>query len=289
MYYLPAVASTPKRQPLLDVVHCCDALVLLRGLSDGCIDAIITDMPYGTTACTWDTVIDLAAWWVEVKRILKPRGVFLTTAAQPFTSALVMSNPAWFKYMWYWKKSRPTSSFLHAKNTPLRAIEDIPVFSGAAMGHESLLGDSRMNYFPQGLKSISVIRKQNAATRVPEFTGLRPSHKDSFSASWTNYPTTLLQFASVTMGQHPTQKPVALYEYLIKTYTRPGELVLDPFSGSGTTAIAARKTGRHFICGDSSQEYVTMSRKRLRDTDPYLDRQITPELRQRSLFAGVTI
>jgi site-specific DNA-methyltransferase (adenine-specific) len=270
----------------IDHIFHMDALSLLRGLATGSVDAIITDMPYGTTACTWDTQVDLVAWWEQVKRILKPRGVMVTTASQPFTSALVMSNPAWFKYSWYWKKSRPTQ-FTHAKNMPLRNIEEILVFSDASMDHASLIIENRMNYYPQGLKKIYEIRKQNAQTRAPRFSGLRPSHKDIFLSEWSNYPTTLLEFESVYMAQHPTQKPVPLYEYLIQTYTRPGELVLDPFAGSGTTAIAARKTGRHFICGDSSAEYVALARQRLATTDPYQHRQLTPELKQLSMFAGM--
>ena len=151
---------------MINQVHEMDALELLAKLEPQSVDAIITDLPYGTTACSWDHVIPFEPMWAGVKRVLKPRGVFVTTASQPFTSALVMSNVKWFKYCWYWMKSRP-SGFVHAFNMPMREIEDVCVFSAAAIGHKSLLGDTRMNYTPQGLIEVNRVNKQKASTPPP--------------------------------------------------------------------------------------------------------------------------
>lgn len=259
----------------LDVVHHCEALMLMDALPSQSVDAIITDMPYGTTACSWDTVVPFDAWWARVKRVLKPRGVTVTTASQPFTSALVMSNLEMFKYCWYWRKTRPTG-FVHAKNMPLREIEDVPVFSLAPMGHMSLLGHERMSYYPQGLRLVNRINKQSASTRVANYTGIRPSHKDILLQEYTDYPTTLLEFDSITGATHPTQKPVALYEYLIRTYTQPGDVILDPFCGSGTTGVAARNLNRHYILGDLTREYVDIARQRL--AQPYMQNMFEVEM-----------
>lgn len=269
----------------LDYVHHCDALSLLRALADKSVDAIITDMPYGSTECAWDTPIDLVQWWVEVKRVIKPRGVMVTTAAQPFTSALVMSNPAWFKYEWIWEKSKG-ANFSSTAYQPLKVTESVPVFSAAPATFNK--SGHHLNYYPQKDK------------RERPYTGKFKQHKRGgitaplrknkiTSAKYSDItPRNIIYAATDGDGRiHPTQKPVALYEYLIQTYTRPGELVLDPFSGSGTTAIAARKTGRHFICGDSSAEYVEMSRKRLATTDPYQHRPLPDGRKQLSMFAGV--
>lgn len=248
--------------PEMNKVYHTDALTLLAALSDKSVDAYITDLPYATTALSWDEIIPFAPMWAEVKRTLKPRGVFVTTASQPFTAKLVMSNLEMFKYSWYWKKTRP-SGFIHSKNMPMRIIEDIAVFSSAPMGHETLLGDARMPYYPQGLTRVDRVNKQKAETRAANYTGLRPSHKDVLIQEFTGYPSNLIEFDSVTGATHPTQKPLALYEYLIRTYTQAGELVVDFCCGSGTTGRAAQVNGRNFIMCDITPEYVDIARKRL--------------------------
>jgi site-specific DNA-methyltransferase (adenine-specific) len=244
---------------LLNTVIVSDAIELCKRLPDSSVDAIITDMPYGTTACTWDTCVDLPSGWQAVKRILKPRGAFVTTASQPFTSALVMSNPAWFKYTWIWIKDNATG-FNHAQNMPLKNYEDICVFSGAAIGHKHLIFN-RMNYYPQGLIRFGEMNKR--ASKGFEGTMERTSQSNSYITEYTNYPLMTLHFTGDANTQHPTQKPVALFEYLIKTYTLPGDLILDPFAGSGTTLIAARNTGRRYIGGDITPEYVATAKHRL--------------------------
>lgn len=262
---LPTFASTHRDiAPLVGRVHHADIFALCDRLPDASVDMILCDLPYGVTALkdTWDVVIPFAPMWAAFKRVIKPRGAIVLTASQPFTSKLVCSNLEDFKYQWYWKKSRPTN-FVHAKNMPLKEIEDIVIFFSASMGHVTLLGENRMSYYPQDLKIANRILKQDRKTRAANYTGLRPSHKDVIFQEFTDYPSQLLEFESVTGALHPTQKPVALFEYLIKTYTQPGELVFDPCAGSGTTAVAARNTGREFIVGDLTHEYVLIARDRL--------------------------
>lgn len=226
---------------LIGGVHCVDALTLMdwiyqAGLK---VDAIITDLPYGTTACSWDTIIPFEPMWAGVKRILKPRGVFVTTASQPFTSALVMSNPKWFRYEWIWSKSNG-GGFLNANRQPLKRHENILIFC-----------EGSSNYNPQMLKGTPY---RACSASAGETT------RDQTVAGWvtTNegwrYPKSILEFDNDT-GLHPTQKPLLMLEYLIDTYTSKGDLVLDFCAGSGTTAAAARQLNRRFIVGDSSPEY----------------------------------
>ena len=235
----------------LDVIHHMDALMLMDALPDASIDAIITDMPYGTTACSWDTIVPFADWWPRVKRVLKPRGVFVTTASQPFTSALVMSNPAWFREELTWDK-RLSTGFLDANRKHLKQHENVIVFS-----------DGLPTYNPTMRRGV--FREKGGTKRHTVVYG---SFKDQSNRNDTYYPTTILAISNAdqTNKQHPTQKPVALYEYLIRTYTQPGDVVLDPFCGSGTTAIAARNTKRHYILGDFTREYVDIARLRINGT-----------------------
>jgi site-specific DNA-methyltransferase (adenine-specific) len=238
-----------------------DCLEIMPTLTEQ-VDAVIADPPYGTTACSWDTVIPFVPMWTQIKRLVKPRAAVVLFGSQPFTSALVMSNPKWFKYQWVWRKSRPTS-FVHAKNMPMRITEDIAVFSQSGMGHESLLGDSRMSYNPQGLVKVDRILRQSAATRAPGTNGIRPSHKDIIHQEFTNYPINLLEYDSVSMAEHPTQKPLDLLRYLILTYTNPGDTVLDFTMGSGTTLVAAKQLGRQAIGIELDERYCEIAANRL--------------------------
>lgn len=242
-----------------DYVACMDALELLNSLEAQSVDAIITDLPYGTTACAWDTVIPFEPMWKAIKHALKPRGVFVTTASQPFTSALVMSNPKWFRYEWVWWKLH-TTGFLDANIKPLKEHESVLVFSGnyPPIYYPQYATVNVGNRLATTRKLKDGVYNEKVKTRYEDTTGKR-------------YPTSILKFRSdAAKGnnytrhvEHPTQKPVALYEYLILTYTQPNALVVDPFAGSGTTLIAARNTGRHYIGGDTSAEYVDIARKRL--------------------------
>ena len=228
-----------------------DALDLLRGLPAGSVDAIITDLPYGTTACSWDQIIPFEPMWAGVKRVLKPRGVFVTTASQPFTSKLVMSNPKWFRCEWIWRKPAGTG-YLNANRQPMKNHESVIVF---AKGEHY--------YNPQKQKGIPYRATSGA---VGGFVGDKTVGGYLTVSDGDRFPLSVISFDTDT-GYHPTQKPVALYEYLIRTYTQPNDLVVDFCCGSGTTAVAAQQESRRFIAGDQSAEYVAIARKRL--AQPY--------------------
>lgn len=228
-----------------------DCLELMRHIPDGSVDMILCDLPYGTTACKWDTIIPFEPLWEQYWRIAKPNAAIVLTASQPFTGLLVMSQINNFKYEWIWEKSRATGH-VHARNKPMKKHENILVFSTGTTVHEAQ-SINRMNYYPQGLSEIKPKRRKNS-TMSDSVMSARPSHKETFQTE-TNYPHSLLKIASEGRTVHPTQKPVALFEYLIKTYTNPGELVLDNCAGSGTTAIAAERAGRRWLCIEKDPAY----------------------------------
>lgn len=215
------------------------------------VDAVITDPPYGTTACKWDSVIPLDAMWVKLKRIVKPRGAIVLFGAQPFTSALIMSNVAWFKYSWVWEKQQPTG-FLDVQRKPMRSHEDITVFASG-----------QTTYNPQDTKATSV--KNGRLNKAGN--GCYGSVKSSDYVQKTgNYPRTVIRFDRVSNGQlHPTQKPVDLLRYLVKTYTNAGDTVLDFTMGSGTTGVACAIEGRNFIGIELDAEYFRIAEKRIAD------------------------
>ena len=247
-----------------------DCLELMKEIPDKSIDMILCDLPYGTTACKWDVVIPFEPLWAQYKRIIKDNGAIVLTASQPFTSALVMSNLKMFKYCWVWEKNRP-SGFAQSKNMPLKNYEDICIFSNGIVGHISQCSN-RMVYNPQDLLYSPRIKK-NAKRRSKNESsfGNRPSHKESYLQEFTNYPSQVLHFESVTGAIHPTQKPVFLFEYLIKTYTNEGDLVLDNCAGSGTTAIAAINTSRSYILMEKDEYYFNLINKRISEHNKQLD------------------
>jgi site-specific DNA-methyltransferase (adenine-specific) len=241
-----------------------DCLELMRDIPNGSIDMILADLPYGTTACKWDSIIPLEPLWSEYKRIIKDNGAIVLTASQPFTTKLISSNYEMFKYEWIWIKKKSNSGFAHAKNKPLKKHESILVFSLAPMGHFNLLGDKRMLYNPQGL--IEINKKRNNNTFQDASFGKRPSSRNTLQM-FENYPNNLLYYDVEQKGKyiHPTQKPIELFEYLIKTYTNEGDLVLDNTAGSGTTAIACLNTNRQFIVMEKEQKYYDIILKRVGD------------------------
>ena len=228
-------------------------------IEDKSIDAIICDLPYGTTACKWDTIIPFDKLWMEYERIIKPNGAIILTSQQPFTSALIMSNTKLYKYNWHWNKVKP-SSFFNAKNAPMKKIEDICIFSFGAIANGS---KNLMKYNPQGLIECGKIRPpKNDSVPNQSTIGKRPSRANSYKQEFTNYPTDLIEFSFEQKPIHPTQKPISLMEYLIKTYTNEGDLVLDNTMGSGTTILAAIKNNRIGIGIEKEKQYYDIAVRR---------------------------
>lgn len=218
-----------------------NCLEKMKDIPDGSVDMVLCDLPYGTTQNKWDSVIPFDALWKEYKRICK--GSVVLTAAQPFTSSLVMSNINEFKYCWVWKKSKPTGH-LNAKKQPLRNTEDIVVFY-----------KNQTTYNPLGTRPTDVMVSRTNRGNYGECS-------KTTRQTVTGYPTTILDFRTEN-GIHPTQKPVALMEYLIRTYTNEAETVLDNTMGSGTTGVACVNTGRNFIGIELDEGYFKIAEKRI--------------------------
>ena len=241
-----------------------DCLELMKNIPDKSIDMILCDLPYGTTACKWDNVIPFEPLWEQYNRIIKDNGAIVLFGSEPFSTLLRSSNIQIYKYDWIWiKSSGSCSGFVHAKNMPLKKHELISIFSKGAMGHKSQLGDRRMQYNPQGL--IYKPTRETSNKKFGSTVGKRPSQVDEYIREYTNYPTSILEFKN-ERGFHPTQKPVALLEYLIKTYTNEGETVLDNCMGSGSTGVACVNTGRSFIGMELNEEYFNIAKQRIEQT-----------------------
>jgi DNA modification methylase len=211
------------------------------------VDAIITDPPYGTTACEWDSIIPLDEMWERLNKLIKPNGAIVLFGSEPFSSALRMSNIKNYKYDWVWNKISPTGH-LNAKKRPMKKLEDICVFNV----HYSL-------YKPQGLIYNPRKKSRKSNTQGSDCYG---RHGDSNISLYQGYPTETLFFKNEN-GLHSTQKPVALMEYLIKTYTNEGETVLDFTMGSGTTGVACKQTGRNFIGIELDDGYFQIAKERI--------------------------
>lgn len=225
----------------------------MKTLEAGSVDMVLCDLPYGTTQNKWDSVIPLEPLWKEYWRLLKPNGAVVLTAAQPFTSALVMSQIRNFKYEWMWRK--PPSGNLNAKKMPMAGHESVLVFSQA-----------KPTYNPQGLIYSPFVRKANSVSKTKNY-GAQSARE--YVQEFTNYPSTVLDFPK-DRGIHPTQKPVALMEYLILTYTNEGETVLDNTMGSGTTGVACKNAGRDFIGIERDPGYFSIAKKRIEEHPPVL-------------------
>ena len=233
-----------------------DCLEKMKSIPDKSIDMILCDLPYGTTACEWDTIIPFEPLWEQYKRIIKDNGAIVLTASQPFTSALVMSNIKMFKYEWIWDKKLPTGH-LNAKRMPLKRHENILIF-----------GKGNIKYIPQTILREN-IREDKAGGVISDGTGKSAFGKHSKVAGKYTHrqPTTIQEFsnANKTNVLHPTQKPVALFEYLIKTYTNEGDLVLDNCMGSGTTGVACKNLNRNFIGIEKDENYFKIAEKRINE------------------------
>lgn len=241
-----------------------DCLEKMQEIDDKSVDLILCDLPYGNfTACHWDILIDFAQLWLSYNRIIKDNGTVLLFGSQPFTTAIISSNLESFKYCWYWRKSKP-NDWQHSKNKPMTAIEEICVFSKAKMGHVSQCGNNRMRYNPQGIKSIG--NKKVTAVAHGTMMGARPNQIGREYEAFTGFPNNVLEYANVIGKQalHPTQKPIELLEYLIKTYTQENEIVLDSCFGSGSTLVAAKNLNRQFIGIEKEEKYFNIAKERLK-------------------------
>lgn len=229
-----------------------DCLEILPTLEAGSVDMVLCDLPYGTTQNKWDSVLPLDRLWAEYWRVVKPNGAVVLTAAQPFTSALVMSQLAHFKYDWTWRKPKGTGH-LNAKKMPMRDKEDVVVFYRQQCTYNPQFGSGE----PYGNKAGKI-----AETGLSDSYGKFGTHREG--SDGRRYPKQVIDFPVVERGSvHPTQKPVALMEYLIKTYTNEGETVLDNTMGSGTTGVACRNTGRHFIGIERDPGYFAIAEQRI--------------------------
>jgi len=235
----------------INKIYLGNCLNLMPEIETGSIDMILCDLPYGTTACKWDTIIPFEPLWEQYKRIIKPNGAIVLFGSEPFSSALRMSNIKNYKYDWIWEKEQGVN-FQLCKHQPLKIHENISVFS-----------NNKHLYFPQYLKKINKIKsnkKKGGNLGHQSSEVLRNKYIQQFS----NYPKSI-QKINRERGFHPTQKPVLLMEYLIKTYTNEGELVLDNCIGSGTTAIGCLNTKRNFIGMEQEQKYFDIANKRIAD------------------------
>ena len=229
-----------------------DCLEVMKQIESGSVDAIITDPPYGTTACKWDSVIPFDLMWGQLNRIIKPNGAIVLFGSEPFSSALRMSNIKNYKYDWKWNK-KAGGNPLNAKKQPLKIYEDIIVFN-------------KHNYYP--IKEIrGKLRKKGGLTKQPEHTG-----KVDLKYSTVNneyYPTAIIEISNAkkTGKVHPTQKPVKLMEYLIKTYTNENETVLDFTMGSGSTMVACKNTNRNGIGIEQDDKYFEIAKQRIKAID----------------------
>lgn len=220
-----------------------DCLERMKEIESGSVDMILTDPPYGTTACKWDSIIDLDLMWEQLKRIIKPNGAIALFGAEPFSSAVRMSNIKQYKYDWVWEKSKPTGH-LNAKKQPLRQVELISVFY-----------KKQCNYFPQG---TTPTRKMVRRTNRGNYGECSKTTRQTV----TGYPRNIIKFPS-TDGVHQTQKPVELMKYLIKTYTNESETVLDFTMGSGSTGVAAKNLNRKFIGIELDDNYFNIAKDRI--------------------------
>ena len=233
----------------LNKIYNMDCLEGMKLIPDKSIDMVLCDLPYGTTACKWDTVIPFEPLWEQYKRVIKDNGAIVLTASQPFTSALVMSNIGWFKYEWIWDKVLPSGMQI-AKYRPMQRHENILVFCKTTPSYNPIktLQKERKGKIYSKSES-SPIKYDNGKTKI---------YKDKYPQSIQVF------YKREKQSLHPTQKPVALFEYLIRTYTNENETVLDNCTGSGTTAVACINTNRNYIGFELSEEYCKIAEERIR-------------------------
>lgn len=234
-----------------------DCLELMKGIPDNSIDCVITDPPYGTTACKWDNIIPFEPMWKELKRITKDNGAICLFGSEPFSSSLRMSNIKMFKYDWIWKKSK-SQHFAQAPYRPMTEHEIISVFS---LGGTAKNANIRMVYNPLGLTNCDIHCSGKKAKH--SMHRLRNTDQKDYVQKKTGYPKTIINFNNCGKPVHPTQKPVSLLEYLIKTYTMENEKVLDFTMGSGSTGVACKNLKRKFIGIEKDDKYFNIAVNRI--------------------------
>jgi len=237
-------------------IHLGDCLDLMPSIPSKSVDMILCDLPYGTTACEWDSIIDMSRLWQEYERVIKDNGAIVLTANAKFTFLLGASNIKLLRYKWVWMKTRKTM-FLQANKMPLRQHEDVLIF------YKSL-----PTYNPQKEPCEPKKTLHKKSTVKDNQTWNKNLIRIETNNEGLTYPSDLLSLDDIEKTTHPTQKPVALFEYLIKTYSNEGELILDNCSGSGTTAIACMNTNRRFICIERDETYHRKSIERMNNHEP---------------------
>lgn len=252
----------------LNKIYQGDCLEVMKQIEDKSVDMILCDLPYGTSACSWDSIIDLKKLWEQYKRVIKDNGAIVLFSQQPFTSILISSNLEMYKYNWIWEKDNGTN-FLNSHYQPLKVTEDICVFGKASCSPYKSLHLSYNPQFEQGKPYVCISGKQKADSAV--VTKLKDGTYGNVDGHETisdgkRYPKNLIRFNRDKEKLHPTQKPVLLCEYLIKTYTKENALVLDNCIGSGTTAVACINTKRNFIGIELSEEYCKIAEARTKKT-----------------------
>ena len=241
-----------------------DCLEIMKEIEDKTIDFILCDLPYGITANKWDKRIPFKYLWSAYKRIIKDNGVICLFAREPFTSELIESNPKMFRYRLVWDKISK-SGFLNSGYRPLCQTEDVVIFSKATVGSKS---KNPITYYPQGVKEVGILKHNNPNSTWRVYMGYKRNGNElntrkEYLQKFANYPSDILQFPLDRKKIHPTQKPVALCEYLVKTYTLPGEVVLDNCMGSGTTGVACYNAGRNFIGIEKDKEFYDKALSRI--------------------------
>lgn len=247
-----------------------DCLELMKDIPDKSVDMILCDLPYdcGKTANKWDKALPVDKLWEQYNRIIKDDGIICLFGNEPFTSRLIVSNLKHFRYKMIWQKESPTG-FLNCAYKPLSIFEDMAVFSRGTIGSRS---KNPIRYYPQGLIEVNTPRKNNPNSTWRKNKGYSSTRNklnsnEPFVQKFTNYPDDILRFPRDKTRLHPTQKPVALLEYLIKTYTNEGETVLDNCMGSGSTGVACVNTGRSFIGMELDPKYFEISVERIAEAE----------------------
>ncbi len=237
-----------KSKSIIRLMHG-DCLDRMKEIDSGSVDMVLADPPYGTTACKWDSIIPLEPMWEQLKRVVKKNGAIVMTASQPFTSVLIMSNIKEFKYNWVWEKNKSTG-YLNAKKQPMNSYEVVSVFYSKQCLYNPIMGEGKAysNHHKKGDNGecYGEVRESIVENRT------------------SRYPKRNIQFkVDIKAEFHPTQKPVALMEYMVKTYTNPGDTVLDFTMGSGTTGVACVCTGRNFIGIELDDNYFNIAKGRI--------------------------